>query len=68
MSTYIKHEEIQNAKQELKSVNVEIGTANAKIEKYNGMSEDLLGYENLKVEQERLVNLIDTLKDFGRVA
>ncbi len=66
-ATYIKQAEIEEVKKELKVTREQMHIANQRVKDYHGISEDIKEAKKLNSEQVRLVDLIDTLKDFGKV-
>ncbi len=68
MKTYIKQIEIEEAKNELKVTREQMDIAYQRVEEYHGVREDIKEEaKRLYNEQIRLVDVIDALKDFGKV-
>ncbi len=63
---YIKAEQIEETKAELKLTVKALRDSKERIEKYRGLTEDILKHNELILKRNELVDLIDELKDAGR--
>ncbi len=68
MKTYIRQEEINEIKEELRELNQKLKAAYIRLEEYQGMSEDHKTIRSLREEEERLFDALDDLKDCGKEA